>query len=123
MPQAKLFEEGMSWSWSNPTPEEATDAYNYYKSKYNSAASQKKASEQQESNYRAQKDAAKNALSNAKSDKVNFEKRLRGIEDIIKMLEGTGGWFSTDVPGEISTATKRAMHTPKIGKATWPKIW
>lgn len=111
MPKAKLFEESMSWSWYNPSPDEASDAYYYYKNKYNNAANQKRASESQERSYVSQKSTAKSQLSSAKSQKINFEKRLQGIKDIIGMLEGRGGWFSTDVPGEIDKATKNLSKT------------
>lgn len=96
----------MSWSWNNPTNEEAEEAYAYYKGKYNEAAEQKKASERQEAAYSSEKKAAAQDLDDCSRKKVNFEKRLRGIEDIIKMLEGSGGWFSTNVPETIEKAQK-----------------
>ena len=97
-------------SWINPTPEEAEQAYYNNRNRYNAAASQKRTSEQQEIAYSNQRTMAKNQLSNAKSDKVNFEKRLEGVKKIVAMLEGSGGWGSTNVPNTISKAN-RAVST------------
>ena len=92
-------------SWSNPTPEEAAESYSYYKNRYNSAANQKRASEKQEQSYISQKSQANSQINALSSQKINFERRLRGIEGIIKMLEGSGGFFSKNVPATISKAT------------------
>lgn len=97
----------MSWSWSNPTPSEADDAYRYYKSKYADAAEQKRNSERRESSYYSQRNSAKSQIGSLSKQKVNFEKRLKGIEKIIKMLEGNGGLFSANVPEVISKAQKK----------------
>lgn len=96
----------MSWSWSNPSPDEAAEAYEYYKGKYYNAANQKRASERQERTYASEKTAASSELCSLSSQKGNFEKRLQGIEDIIKMLEGSSGWFSTNVPAAIEKAQR-----------------
>ena len=55
-------------------------------------------------NCRAQRQFAAARESAARSEKTNFEKRLRGIEEIIKILEGGGWLFSTDVPRSIESA-------------------
>ncbi len=101
----------MSWSWSNPTPEEAQEAYSYYKRKYNQAASQKRDSERQEQEYLAQKDSAARECSSLSTQRLNFEKRLSGIQELIKMLEGSGGWFSLNVPEVIAKAQKSLAQT------------
>lgn len=128
MPKANLCEESMSWSWSNPSPEEASDAYSYYKRQYNNAASQKRASQRQENNYINQKNAARTQMNEAKSQKINFEKRLRGIEKIIGMLEGRDGWGATDCPDEINSAKSKLSKTEEsfrksivLDGATQPK--
>lgn len=98
-------------SWSNPTPEEAAESYSYYKNQYYNAASQKQASEKQEQSYISQKNSAASQISSLSSQKLSFEKRLSGIENIIKMLEGSGGWFSISVPSaiaKVTTALKKA---------------
>lgn len=96
----------MSWPWFDPSPQQAEEAYSYYRNKYNSAATQKRASERQEQNYASEKRAAVNNRSTLSAQKINLEKRLEGIERIIKMLTGTGGWFTANVPEAISKAEK-----------------
>ena len=91
-------------SWFNPTSEEASEAYSYYKNRYSSAASQRNASIRQEQSYSAERSAANSQMSSLSAQKLNFEKRLEGIENIIKMLEGSGGWFSANVPSAIFKA-------------------
>lgn len=87
------------------------EAYAYYKSKYYSAANQKKASERQERAYISQRNAAKNEQLELAGRLWNLEKRLQGVEDIIKILEGNGGWLSADVPGAIEKAQKSIART------------
>ncbi|MEE0954496.1 MAG: hypothetical protein U0L49_01635 [Eubacterium sp.] len=92
--------------WFNPSQEEATEQYTNNKNKYNSAVNSYNASVNQENNLISQKSAAESQLNQCRTDKMNFEQRLEGIVKIIKMLEGSGGWFSTDVPGSITKAEK-----------------
>lgn len=89
-------------SWFNPSPDEADDAYRYYKGKYAEAASQKRASEMQEQAYFQQRKEASSQMSLKSSQKINFEERLEGIENIIAMLEGNNAL--NDVPNAISKA-------------------
>lgn len=91
-------------SWSNPTIDEAEEAYSYYKNQYYNAANQRSASIRQENGYTSQRNAAKSQMNDLSSQKLNFEKRLEGIKRIIKMLEGSGS-----VPSSIS----KALHTIK----------
>lgn len=98
-------------SWSNPSPEEAANAYSYYKTKYCNAANQKYASEKQEQSYVSQKSSASSRMRSLSSEKVNFEKRLNGIVNIIKMLEGNGGWFAVNVPSTISKVSSALSKT------------
>lgn len=94
-------------SWANPSPSEAAEMYSYYKHKYEDAANQKRASERLESSYVSQKNSAVSQLSAASSQRVNLEKRLEGVEKIIKMLEGSGGWFTSSVPEAIDKAKSK----------------
>lgn len=96
----------MSWSWSNPSQDEALEAYTYYKGKYEDAATQKRASEQQEQSYIAERNTANCQITALSAEKINLEKRVQGIEKIIRMLEGTGNIFSVDVPAAIDRAKK-----------------
>lgn len=95
---------GDDMSWYSPSQEEAEEAYYYNKSKYYNAANERSAYYNYEQDCISQKNQAKSEIKDLSSDKVNFEKRLEGIEKIIKMLEGTGGPFSTNVPEAISKA-------------------
>lgn len=94
-------------SWANPSPSEAAEMYSYYKHKYEDAANQKRASERLESSYVGQKNSAVSQLNAASSQRVNLEKRLEGVEKIIKMLEGSGGWFTSSVPEAIDKAKSK----------------
>lgn len=94
-------------SWANPSPSEAAEMYSYYKHKYEDAANQKRASERLESSYVSQKNSAVSQLNAASSQRVNLEKRLEGVEKIIKMLEGSGGWFTSSVPEAIDKAKSK----------------
>ena len=59
----------------------------------------------EEQDARNEKKRTASAISNSRTDKLNFEKRLKDIQNIIRMLEGTaGGLFSTNVPGSIRGA-------------------
>ena len=98
-------------SWLNPTSDEAAESYSYYKNKYYNAANQKRTSEKQEQSYVSQKKSATSKMNALSTQKVNLEKRLSGIVNIIKMLEGTGGWFSANVPNAISKATSALNKT------------
>lgn len=94
-------------SWANPSPSEAAEMYSYFKHKYEDAANQKRASERLESSYVSQKNSAVSQLNAASSQRVNLEKRLEGVEKIIKMLEGSGGWFTSSVPEAIDKAKSK----------------
>lgn len=98
-------------SWYNPSQKEATEAYAYYQNKYYSAASQYNALMRQEQTYFSQKSAATMKMGDFSAQKVNFEKRLEGIIEIIKMLEGSRGCFATNVPSTISKATSTIQKT------------
>ncbi|MBQ8298177.1 MAG: hypothetical protein IJX77_10395 [Ruminococcus sp.] len=91
-------------SWINPTPDEAADGYYASKRKYSEAASQRYASQRAEEGYRAERSRTLGAIASCASDKINFERRIEDLEKIIGMMQGTGGFFSEDVPGAISTA-------------------
>lgn len=104
-----LLNKGMSWY--NPSREEAIEAYAYYKNKYYNAANQRNASMRQEQAYVSQKSMATTKMNDLSTQKMNFEKRLEGIIKIIKMLEGSGGWFVTNVPSTISKAASTIQKT------------
>ena len=98
-------------SWFNPSQEEATEAYEYYQSRYYAAASERNASIRQEQELASQKSAASAMMNDLSTQKLNFEKRLEGIVKIIRMLDGSGGWFSENVPDTISKAMSSIQKT------------
>ena len=91
-------------SWLNPTPDEANEQYYYNRNKYNNALAQRRASEKQEAQYIDQKNAATAQMNTLSEQKVNFEKRIQGLDEIIKSMEGLGG---SDVPSSINKAAKQ----------------
>ncbi len=101
----------MSWPWNNPSENEAEEACDYYRKKYEDAAWNLRAAERDHQEYRSQKSAAVGKRDNLSQQKVNFEKRLEGIERIIAMLEGTGGLFTENVPETIRKAQKSLSKT------------
>lgn len=103
--------------WVNPTPEEAKEEYDYSRSKYMQAASEKAASERAEQSYIDQRKTAMSTIQSCKTDKTNFEKRIKQIEEIIKMLEGRGGFFSEDVPESITNANTSSQKADQSFKS------
>lgn len=101
----------MAWSWSNPSQDEAEEAYQYYKSKYYSAAARKRESEKQEQSYIEEKKSTIAERDSTRNQKLNFEKRVEGIEKIIKLMEGNSGWFSANVPEAITKAQQSLSRT------------
>ena len=105
-------------SWLFPSANEAAEAYSYYKNKYYDAAEQKKKSQKQEQIYISEK-ATVSAKYNSLSDqKVDINKRLKGIIRIIKMLEGTGEVFSENVPFAISKSASVLKKTDESYKSS-----
>lgn len=96
-------------SWSNPSPQEAEDNYYYYRNRYNNAASQKASSERREANYINQKNSAVCQMNDLSSQKLNFEKRLEQIGNIIRMLEGSSG--TNNVPSIIAKGIQAVTRT------------
>lgn len=90
--------------WKNPSPSQAEEQYSYNKNRYNDAAERKCISERQEQTYISEKKSANLKIDNLSSQKRSLEKRLEGVEKIIRMLEGTGGLFATNIPDAILKA-------------------
>lgn len=101
-------------SWSNPSPDEAEEAYRYYKRQYTNAANQKKASENREEYFRKQLNSATSTLDTLSTQKADFEERLEGIKKIIAMLEGNN--TNNNVPNAISKASAAIQETNKSYK-------
>jgi chromosome segregation ATPase len=89
-------------SWCFPSADEAAEAYSYYKNKYYAAVEQKKKSQKQEKIYISEKTTVSAKYNSLSGQKVDINERLEGIIRVIKMLEGTGGGLSENVPSTIS---------------------
>lgn len=96
----------MSWSWSHPSEDEALEAYQYYKGKYSESAYQRAECKRQEQQLGEKRRSVKNQIQVCSSQKINFEERVKGIDRIIKMLDGRGAFLAADVSGAISNAQK-----------------
>ena len=85
------------------TRDEAEEQYARSRQSYYDAEQRRAQLGNQIDNYREQKKYAAAQISSAKGEKTNFEKRLRGIEGIIKILEGSS-WLSENAPQSIAKA-------------------
>lgn len=108
----------MSWPWNYPSESEAEEACEYYQRKYENAAYELRAAERKQQEYNSQKRSAVSRKNSLSEQKVNFEKRLEGIERIIAMLEGTGGLFVENVPETIRKAQKSLTKTDESFRAS-----
>ncbi len=79
--------------------------------RYEQAKSAKRRSERRESSYVSARNRAQDDLKAAKNEKINLEKRLKGIDKIIKLLTEPGGLFSKNVPDKVQKAEKGAEET------------
>ena len=87
------------------TPEQAEEEYQRSRNRYQEAAYQKTYWSNQEQELRNQKKYTADVIKSDNSKRVNFEKRLDGIEKIIKILEGDGV-FTSSVPRSITNANQ-----------------
>ncbi len=63
-------------------------------------------SEKNETEYESSKKRASTDLANSRKEKQNLEKRLDGVRKIIDMMEGSGGFFSVNIPEKIKRVNK-----------------
>ena len=91
-------------SWNNPTQEEAGECYSNARTRYVNAANQYNSNNRTMDSYRSQVSSVNNQYCSCRSNKINFQKRIKEIGSIINILEGSGGFFSANVPSAIGTA-------------------
>lgn len=108
----------MSWPWNNPSEREAEEACEYYRRKYENTAYELRAAERKQQEYNAQKKSAVGRKNSLSEQKLNFEKRVEGLEKIIAMLEGTGGLFAENVPETIRKAQESLAKTDESFRAS-----
>lgn len=104
-----------SMSWYDPSQDEAADEYYSSKSRYTNAANQRYAAKRASENCCAEKAQALNAIDFCRSDKLNFERRIEDIRQIVYALEGGGGTLvsaiGADIPTLISRSNKSVEQT------------
>lgn len=76
--------------WNNCTQQEAQDAYDYAKGNYQRAAEGYRQNKQKLDRYEYDYNCTKNDYSEANTERLNFEKRIEGIDEIIKLLAVEG---------------------------------
>lgn len=86
----------------------AEEMYGYYRQKRDTAASVKSTAESRQNEYTAQKKQAERERKDSNSTKINLEKRLEGVRKILGMMNGSGGFFSENVPERIVDAVRKA---------------
>lgn len=91
--------------------DEAEEQYARSRKEYENAERRRAELENRIDNCRQEKRHAAAQIRSAKSEKTNFEKRLRGIENIIKMLDGSGGFLSVNAPESIDKANSALQST------------
>lgn len=87
-------------------PVNPEDEYYRYRRLYNQALDNKIYAERCSNSYTEQKNQKSTQLSNCEAKRTSDKKRLSDVKDILKALEGTGGFFSNDVPSTIEKAGK-----------------
>lgn len=102
-------------SWYNPSQDEAADEYYSSKNRYTNAANQRYAAARAAESCCAEKAQALSAISSCQNDKLNFERRIEDIRQIVYALEGgTGSLVSAigaDIPTLISRFNKSVEQT------------
>ena len=101
-------------SYWYPTQEEAESQYYYNRRQYYNASIENRNLQRQKDACIDQRRRLSNNRQTLQSNKINFEERLRGIDKIIRKLEGTGMFFSSNVPSTIEKAD-RAMNVFEDG--------
>lgn len=100
-------------SWSNPTPEEAQEAYDDAKSKYESAAEDYFRYKNEYETYDASLSSAKLQQNAATVTRDLYQKRLEALDDIIKMLQPMG-----DMDMKVLGVTTSAQMTEMLMKGS-----
>ena len=96
-----------SMSWYNPSQDEAADEYYSSKSRYTNAANQRCAAARAAENCCAEKSQALNAINSCQNDKLNFERRIEDIRQIVYALEGGSGSLVSAIGADIPTLISR----------------
>ncbi len=121
--------------YKNLTENEAAEGLSASRKRYREASEQYDAARREADQYAAEKNAAQREMAGYSSQKLNFEKKLEQVNDLIGVLSGSGGRLSgiigSDVPslisdlnGQTSTANesfRTSMRSPDISAADLSK--
>ena len=92
--------------YKNLTENEAAEGLSASRKRYREASEQYDAARREADQYAAERDAARREMAGYSSQKLNFEKRLEQVNDLIGVLDGSGGRLvgiiGSDVPSLIS---------------------
>lgn len=100
-------------SWFNPSQEEANESYYNARSSYINASNQYNRNAKQINSCWSNMSNVRNQYASCRSDKINFQKRIEAIGNIISLLEGNGGWFQANVPEAVNGANTSAQKAGK----------
>lgn len=94
--------------WNNCTQEEAQEAYDYAKSRYQNAAEEYLYNKKKLDSYYSSCSGLSNQTESMRSEKLNFEKRIAQIGDILTLLADGG---------KVDDAVDRANKAAKVAEA------
>lgn len=102
-----VYHSEESMSWYNPSQDEAADEYYSSKSRYTNAANQRYAAARAAESCCAEKAQALSAINSCQNDKLNFERRIEDIRQIVYALEGGAGSLVSAIGADIPTLISR----------------
>ncbi|MBR1481567.1 MAG: hypothetical protein IJ598_01220 [Ruminococcus sp.] len=92
--------------WNNCTPEEAQEAYDYAKSRYQNAAEEYLSNKKKLDAFYGARGGLSAQTASVRGDKLNFEKRIEEIGDILTLL--SDGGKVDEAVGQANAAAKVA---------------
>lgn len=102
-----VYHSEESMSWYNPSQDEAADEYYSSKNRYTNAANQRYAVARAAESCCAEKTQALSAINSCQIDKLNFERRIEDIRQIVYALEGGAGSLVSAIGADIPTLISR----------------
>lgn len=102
-----VYHSEESMSWYNPSQDEAADEYYSSKNRYTNAANQRYAAARAAESCCAEKTQALSAINSCQIDKLNFERRIEDIRQIVYALEGGAGSLVSAIGADIPTLISR----------------
>lgn len=97
-------------SWFNPTPEEAAEEYYSAKTHYAQAAKERFAAKNAALHYHDEQNYVNHLMQESFHDKINFEKRIEDIQNLIRFLSDENKMHLLSVPHVINYYQSSADH-------------